>query len=513
QLSSLRQNALKRLIPLVPGALRERRIGDVHAGLVDDIDQLQDLPLRVWQPLIVSISTVVLGLSLVALLSPLIALVNMFFVVIAITVCVVVVSARAKSSQTKLPALRAQLVDALLERFESASVLEVFGATQLQHKRIRNISQQIVAEQQKQAGTSGITAAVLSLIAGAATLITMWLHWPFPGQSLELSAPVLAALIIVPQALFEVLSQVPQALQSLHNVKVSGARVNEILSTAIPPEIPRDTEYELVTGHLKSEILTSEPRTNKTPSSRTPSNRTSNNKREPNKTVTNKIVTFSDVPLVELRGVSAKYPGAKNPGMPPVSFKLDSGETLLITGESGAGKTTLANVLVRFLEPDGEYLINGVSVSDLSLEDVRSVVGLCEQTPHLFDADLRQNLKFARPEASDQELFEMLDRVGLFQWAKQRAGLDTRVGEHGALVSGGQAQRISLARAILAEFPVVILDEPTAGVDPDQADAIMTELLNAVPEDRAVIVISHTPFPSAVTFTKTLELSSVTEQN
>nr|WP_237739255.1 ATP-binding cassette domain-containing protein [Microbacterium yannicii] len=167
-------------------------------------------------------------------------------------------------------------------------------------------------------------------------------------------------------------------------------------------------------------------------------------------------------------------------------------------GSSGAGKTTLAHALVRFLETDGGYDIGGRSVHDLAGDDVRLTVGLCEQQPMLFDEDVRQNLLFARETASDADLEAVLARVGLGSWLHERGGLDSRVGERGALVSGGQAQRIALARALLRGFPVLVLDEPTAGVDPAASDLLLADLLGAVRDDQAVVLISHVAVPDGL---------------
>lgn len=144
----------------------------------------------------------------------------------------------------------------------------------------------------------------------------------------------------------------------------------------------------------------------------------------------------------------------------------------------------------------------GLEARHLRGAEIREVVGLCEQSPHLFDADLRQNLLFARDTATDDELLAVLARVGLAQWASERGGLGAPVGERGALVSGGQAQRIALARGILADFPVVILDEPTAGVDRERADRLLLDLLGAVPDNRAVILITHTEVPPEIRATR-----------
>ncbi|WP_333783443.1 ATP-binding cassette domain-containing protein [Microbacterium albipurpureum] len=167
-----------------------------------------------------------------------------------------------------------------------------------------------------------------------------------------------------------------------------------------------------------------------------------------------------------------------------------------MSGASGSGKTTLAHVLVRFLEPGGDYTIGGVPVTAFSPDDVRRTIGLVEQHPMLFDDDIRQNLLFARPTASDAQLEQALERVGLWDWVRRRGGLDARVGERGAWVSGGQAQRLALARALLRGFPVLILDEPTAGVDPAGADELLRDLLSAAGSEQAVILISHADVPA-----------------
>jgi ATP-binding cassette, subfamily C, bacterial CydC len=192
-------------------------------------------------------------------------------------------------------------------------------------------------------------------------------------------------------------------------------------------------------------------------------------------------------------GLTKRYGGVT--AVADVSFALAAGERLALIGPSGAGKTTLAHVLVRFLDYGGSFRIGGVEARERNGDDVRLTIGLCAQHPFLFDESIRQNLLFARDTATDAELEAVLARVGLGEWAAARGGLDARVGDRGGLVSGGQAQRLALARALLHDFPVLVLDEPTAGVDPEASDALLHDLLGAVGPDRAVVLISHVAVP------------------
>jgi ABC-type multidrug transport system fused ATPase/permease subunit len=193
-----------------------------------------------------------------------------------------------------------------------------------------------------------------------------------------------------------------------------------------------------------------------------------------------------------MHGVWASYPGGSAPALRGVQLCLEPGRRIALVGPSGAGKSTLADVLVRFLPAAaGEVLLNGTPTERLSADDVRRVVGLVEQRPHLFDTTLAENLRIGRRSATDDELAEVLTRVGLGEWtAGLPDGLATRVGPGGTRLSGGQRQRVAVARALLADFPLLVLDEPSEHLDPGAADALTADLL-ALTAGRGTLLITH----------------------
>ncbi|WP_336659565.1 thiol reductant ABC exporter subunit CydC [Leucobacter sp. USHLN153] len=479
QLATLRSRTFAALVPRVPGALESHRRGEVLAAFVDDVDQLQDEPLRVRQPLLVSGIVTSLSIVLVALISVPAALVLLGALVLGGGSAIWLATRISGDDDRALSAARARLVDALLERFAAADVLAAFGALPRQRERIADAERRLARVQLRRARAAGLTGALLGLAAGAASLGALLVMLPALGvggavvsasgaAAGELSAPLFAAAVVVPAAVFEIFAQVPTALAARRTVRASAGRVAELTERPLPPEIVGAGDAEAI------------PATSRTSSVADPA-----------------------APLIEVSDFTARHPGAEQDAIAPVSFALSAGETLVITGPSGAGKSTLALALVRFLEYRGEYRLCGDDVRSLAPEAVRRVVGLCEQRPYLFNADLRQNLQFARDsggneEGGDAALWSALDRVGLAEWAAERGGLDAKLGSDGAWVSGGQAQRIALARAILADFPVVVLDEPTAGVDRELADRLLTDLMGAVPDDRAVILITHTEVPKGL---------------
>ena len=180
------------------------------------------------------------------------------------------------------------------------------------------------------------------------------------------------------------------------------------------------------------------------------------------------------------------------PVLTQMNLTLEPGRNVALVGASGAGKTTIVNLLLRFLDPSsGRVTIDGRDLRDYRQADVRATFAVAGQNAHLFDTSIRANLLLARPAATDEELTSALTRARLAEWvASLPDGLETIVGEEGMRVSGGQRQRLVLARALLSDAPVLVLDEPTAHLDAETAEQLMDDVLDAA-ATRSVLLITH----------------------
>lgn len=462
-LGTLRVSVFRRLLPVAPDGLRGVRRGDLLTTLVRDVDALQDLPLRVLQPIVTAL--VVSGLAVVGVwwVSPAAGAALLAGLVVTTFAATAVMAALSRDADARIAPLRAELADAVLEYLTRWETLRAFGADVERRERVVALDAQLRRAQTRQSAASGSVAALFTAGAGVTLVAALVVTEPV-FISGAITAPVFALLVLVPLAVFELVAALPGALSAWWRVRASADRIAAIVPAATPREIPA--------APLEPAPPPTGPMT------------------------------------IRLRGVTARWPGETRAAMMPIDLDLEPGDRLVVEGSSGAGKTSLAHVLVRFLDHDGEYLLGGVDARTLHPDEVRSRVVLCEQSPHLFDESIRQNLLFAHDTATDSELLAVLDRVGLGEWCAGRGGLDATVGERGRLVSGGEAQRIALARALLTDAPVLVLDEPTANVDPDRAESLLDELLGAAASpERAILVISHTPVPDRLA-TARLHLSA-----
>ncbi|RSS53878.1 thiol reductant ABC exporter subunit CydD [Streptomyces sp. WAC01280] len=443
-LAELRVSVYRRLERIAPAGLRRTRRGDLLSRLVQDVDALQDYWLRWLLPVGAALVVGVASAGFTAWMLPEAGAVLAVGLLVAGVVVPAVGGAFARRAERRLAPARGALATAVADLLRGCAELTVAGALRGRVERTRTADWHLTSIASRQAAATalgaGLSAVVCGLTVAAAALVGVQ-----AVRDGRLDGVALAVVVLTPLAAFEAVTGLPLAVQYRQRVRHSAERVFEVLDAPVPVH---------------------EPATPGTPP--------------------------ADPFPLELAGLSARHAGQDRMALADFGLTLEAGRRVAVVGASGSGKTTLAQVLLRFLDmEDGAYRIGGVPARELDGDTVRRFVGLCAQDAHIFDSSVRENLRLAKVGASDEELRDALRRARLLDWVNGLpAGLDTLVGEHGSRLSGGQRQRLALARALLADFPVLVLDEPAEHLDLATADALTDDLLRAT-EGRTTVLITH----------------------
>ncbi len=440
-LQHLRVATFSKLLPLSPAGLARFRQGELLNRIVADVDTLDHLYLRVISPLVgalVVILVVTIGLSVLDVTLAL----TLGGIMLATLLLLPPLFYRAgKPTGEQITQLRGQYRQQLTSWLQGQAELMLFNASDRYRKQMEKTEQRWQEAQRRQAELTALSQALMLLIGGIAVIAMLWMASEGVGGNSQPGA-LIALFVFCALAAFEALAPVTGAFQHLGQVIASACRITQI--TEQQPEV--------------------------TFSQQAPQ-------------------SFSQVALT-LNEVTFSYPQQSAPALKDISLQVAAGEHIAILGRTGCGKSTLLQLLTRAWDPaNGQIQLNGQPLSELSETTLRQAMSVVPQRVHLFSATLRDNLLLAAPQVSDARLADILARVGLEKLLED-SGLNSWLGEGGRQLSGGELRRLAIARALLHDAPLMLLDEPTEGLDATTESQIL-DLLSEVMRDKTVLMVTH----------------------
>jgi thiol reductant ABC exporter CydC subunit len=443
-LGRIRVRFYERVEPLAPGQLAGYRSGDLLGRMVGDVESLQGLYVRGLGPPVVALAVASASVAATAWWSPTAAAVLAAGLCVGGALVPTSTWALSRAAARRQAPARAELTSELVELLRGAPELVAYGREAEAADRVRRADAELARLGRRDALAAGLSEALMIAVAGltVAGVLAVAVDAHANGT---LDRVLVATLALLALASFDAVLPLSAAVRELATSVPAGERVLELTGTEPTIDDP------------------AEP------------------------------ITLPDAPAtVALEGVTTRYPGAERPAFEGLDLRLEPGKHVALVGPTGSGKTTVTNLLLRFLDPEsGRVTIAGRDIREYRQEDARAVFALAGQEAHLFNSTIRANLLLARPAATDDALWNALRRARIDSWVASLPGeLETLVGEEGTALSGGQRQRLVLARAFLADAPVLLLDEPTAQLDRETAAELVHDVFAAA-EGTTILLITH----------------------
>ena len=444
-LAKLRVQVFEKIIPLSPGVLNRYRNSDLLNRLVSDVDTLDSLYLRLIAPFITAIFVILamcIGLSFVN--APL-ALGLGASLLLLVFVIPTVFYQLGKKFGDKLVHSRALYRTQFLEFIQAQAELLLFNAEDKLKDNMAKTEANWQADQQKEANLSGFSTALSLFLNGLIIAAMLWFSSQAEFGNDEYRMAFIALFTFAALASFEILMPLGSAFLHIGQVIASAERVTDIIE-----------QQPLVTFNGKAEF-------------------------DQNATT-----------LIEAKDLSFTYPERQNRALENLNLTIQKGKKVAILGKTGSGKSTLLQLLVRNYDANqGELFLAGKPIADYAEDTLRSQFCFLTQRVHVFSDTLRQNLQFASAvNISDEKMIEVLNQVGLGKLLEQEQGLDIWLGDGGRPLSGGEQRRLGLARILLNDAPILLLDEPTEGLDRETERQIL-RLILAHSENKTLIMVTH----------------------
>ncbi len=423
---------------LIPAGPLNHRGADLLSRMVDDTDAAQDLLVRCLLPAVAALVTAVTTVVIALFLLPAAALVLLAGLAVAGVLIPAGTAAAARRWSARIAPARADLAARVADLVHGSADLAAYGAGDQALAACAEADARLAALERRQARGNAV-ATGLGMLAQGLTVLTIVLV----AQNSGAGSVATAVLALTSLVSFEPVLPMAAAGERLTGVLAALRRLREVRAT--PPA---------VTDPVAPVSVPDGP------------------------------------PTVEIDDLVVRHSADRSPALNGVSLTLTPGRRVALVGPSGAGKSTLLSALMRLVEPEsGTIRLSGVEIGRLSADDARRVMTGLTQDPYVFQASLRDNLRLAGPEAGEDALAEAVRRARLERWV-ERTGWDTVLGEDGRTVSGGQLQRLALARALLNDPPVLLLDEPAEALDEETADALMADLLDAT-HGHTTLLVTH----------------------
>jgi ATP-binding cassette, subfamily C, bacterial CydC len=443
-LADVRVRVYRQLARLAPAGLRDFRAGDLLARLVSDVDATQDLFIRGLAPPLTAFLVGAGAAGAAALILAPAGLVLAAGLLLAGLAVPWLAAARARQAARRTAPARGELTARVTDLLAGSADLHAAGAQDAALVAADAADHELTRLARGAASGAALGSGLSQAVAGLTLWGVLLLGVAAVGGGTLTRVP-LAVITLTALAAFEAVTALPAAAIQLGQARASAARVGAVLDAPDPvarPAAPRP----LPAGPVR----------------------------------------------VTLRGARVRYEPGGPLAIDGVDLDLPPGRRVALIGPSGSGKSTVAAVLLRFVDlAGGTATLDGADLASYDPAEVRTVISGCAQDPHLFDTTIADNIRLPRPTASQPELDEVAARARLLDWIRSLPrGWDTMVGPRGTAVSGGERQRIALARALLADPPLLVLDEPTAHLDPDNRRALTADLLAAT-QGRATLLITH----------------------
>lgn len=440
-LQHLRVFTFSKLLPLSPAGLARFRQGELLNRIVADVDTLDHLYLRVISPLVGALVVIMVVTAGLSILDVTLALTLGGIMLLTVLILPPLFYRAGKPAGECITQMRGQYRQQLTAWLQGQAELMLFNASDRYREQLEKTEQRWQDGQRRQAELTALSQALMLLIGGVAVIAMLWLTSAGAGGNSQPGA-LIALFVFCALAAFEALAPVTGAFQHLGQVIASARRITQI--TEQQPEVSFAQSADQ---------------------------------------------TFSRVALT-LNQVTFSYPQQPTAALENISLQVSAGDHIAILGRTGCGKSTLLQLLTRAWDPaQGEILLNDQPLAQLNETTLRRAMSVVPQRVHLFSATLRDNLLLAAPQASDAHLVNILERVGLGKLLDD-SGLNSWLGEGGRQLSGGELRRLAIARALLHDAPLMLLDEPTEGLDATTESQIL-DLLAEVMKEKTVLMVTH----------------------